>query len=130
MTPPRRALKEGRVDAGGRAEARERLRARCMAHLEKERSAKRATSLAKARNMDTDWWNEALASEKAFQALSEEEIGHILRDEYLRARAIYEEDGAREVGDVDVDEMIALEEEIAHESRRGHAEAHDAMQED
>lgn len=130
MTPPRRALKEGRVDAGGRAEARERLRARCMAHLEKERSAKRANSLAKARNMDTDWWNEALASEKAFQALSEEEIGHILRDEYLRAKAIYEEDGAREVGDVDIDEMVALEEEIAHESRRGHAEAHDAMQED
>lgn len=112
---PRRALKP-QTDA---AETRERLRARCRVQLEQERKEKRSQIIAQHRNA---WWAEAVRTEaKHAPTLTEEAIGQILREEYERARIAFEQDGATMLGDVDVDEMVLLEEEIQREEAQRRA---------
>lgn len=42
-------------------------------------------------------------------------IDQLLREEYLRAKAHYEREGAEMTGDLNVDNMVELEETIRHE---------------
>lgn len=48
-------------------------------------------------------------------ALSEDIIGQILREEYERTREMYEQEGAKALGEPDIDQMLLLEEEIRKE---------------
>lgn len=58
--------------------------------------------------------------------LSEDQIGQILREEYERAKAVYEQECAALMEDVNVDDMILLEEEIRKEALDREASHQDA----
>lgn len=107
-----------RVHKGGTdtAAIRARLRERCRAQLEQERGQRRAQAIANARAPSATWWADAVHAEAHHTpALSEEVIGQMLREEYERTRAMYEQDGAEALGEPDIDQMLLLEEEIRKE---------------
>ncbi|PKI82942.1 hypothetical protein MVES1_003750 [Malassezia vespertilionis] len=76
----------------------------------------RASQLASRREAASSWFASTITQEKSRgHNISEEAIGEILREEYARARNAYEASYTETVGEVDVDEMLRVEEEIHNE---------------
>ncbi|WFD44365.1 hypothetical protein MPSI1_003033 [Malassezia psittaci] len=122
---PRRALK-----TGDEAEAaRSRLRNQCRKRIEQERSKKKSLQIERFRVSAAGWWQETVQAEAQNASnLSEEAIGRILREEWEEAKLKYEEDNLKQVGEFDIEQMLALEEEIRTEQSVRHDTSESAGQ--
>ncbi|WFD00135.1 hypothetical protein MYAM1_002881 [Malassezia yamatoensis] len=109
---PRRGLKTGDEAAA----ARSRLRNQCRKLIEQERTKKKSLQIEKIRVPAARWWQETVQAEAQNAVnLSEETIGRILREEWEETRLKLEEDSLEQIGELDIEQMLALEEEIRTE---------------
>ncbi|KAL4401286.1 hypothetical protein ACI68E_002617 [Malassezia pachydermatis] len=114
-TPMRVSPKVARTTTHDADLARKRLREKCLLTIQKERADKRSTTLAHMRQ--SAWLSHVMQEEAREGVLSEEEIGCIIREEYERALRDYEQQGREELGDVDIDAMLRVEDDIVKESK-------------
>ncbi|SHO77394.1 Hypothetical protein MSYG_1734 [Malassezia sympodialis ATCC 42132] len=111
----RHALKLIPNDPYSKQQARKKLRDKCLMRIQEERYLKRNASVMHARET---WLNAMVEQEvmKMGHIWSEEDIGHIIREEYYHAINIYEQQCSVEVGHLSLDHLLAIEQEIANET--------------
>lgn len=111
-----------RHDAAQRLRAR--VRERCMQQIRADRAQKRSACIAQLRA--STWLHEAVheaqmeMSEEVRHTDSRQDIGRILQEEYKRAQAHFEAQLAAEVGELDLDHMLDIEDAITREQAALH----------
>lgn len=110
-------------DPTSKEQARRQLRNRCLERIEGERSLKRNASVTRSREM---WLYDMVQqevmnlchnwSEEVCRPIFTQEIGLIIREEYHHAMNVYEQRCNAEMGQLSLDQLLAIEEEIAKET--------------